>query len=71
MAHQEVFGYARVGFTRIKKVMPESLVLECRPKFRIDVQREGGIEEAIKRAEEVNKPFNKSISFVDGKLKTD
>jgi hypothetical protein len=67
--HQEVIGYARVGFTRVVKAMPDRLILECRPKFRISVEPgKDGVRYALKRAEEINKPFNRSVSFENGKL---
>ncbi len=67
-AHREVFGYARVRFRKVAKLMPDHLVLECRPNFMVRIEAGEDIEKALKRAEEINKPFRKQVSFVDGVL---
>src|SRR5262245_1953121 len=66
--HQEVFGFARVRFTKVAKVAPDHLVLECRPNFMIRIEDGEDIGKALKRAEEINKPFTRRVSFVDGVL---
>ena len=35
--HKEALGYARVRFTKVAKVTPDELILECRPNFRIQL----------------------------------
>jgi hypothetical protein len=67
-AHKEVFGYARVRFTKVAKAAPDYLILECRPNFMIRIEPGEDIGKASKRAEEINKPFAKRVSFVDGVL---
>jgi hypothetical protein len=66
--HKEVFGYGRVRFTKVAKATPDHLVLECRPNFMIEIERGEDIGKALKRAKEINKPFEKRVSFVDGAL---
>jgi hypothetical protein len=66
--HKEVFGYARVRFMKVAKAAPDHLILECRPNFMIRVEPGENIGEALKRGEEINKPFTKRVSFVDGVL---
>ena len=54
--HQEVFGFARGGFSKVANVAPDFLVLECRPKVMVhleageDVGRVAGEERAILQA---------------------
>jgi hypothetical protein len=66
--HKEVFGYARVRFTKVAKVALDHLILECRPNFMIRIEPGEDISKGLKRAEEINKPFTKRMSFVDGVL---
>jgi hypothetical protein len=67
-AHKEVFGYARVRFTRVAKGAPDHLMLECRLNVVIRIEPGEDTEKALKRADEINKPFTKRVSFVDGVL---
>jgi hypothetical protein len=66
--HKEIFGYARVRFTKVAKTAPDHVILECRPNFMIRIEPGEDIGKALKRAEEINKPFTKRVSFVDGVL---
>ena len=66
--HKQVFGYARVRFTKVAKEAPDHLILECRPNFMIGIEPGEDIGKALKRAEEINRPFTKRVSFVDGVL---
>lgn len=66
--HREVFGYARVRFTKVAEASHDHLILECRPNFEIRIEAGEGIDKALKRAEEINKLFTKRVSFVDGSL---
>jgi len=66
--HKEVCGYSRVRFSKVKKVAPDHLILECRPNFIVDLTAEKDRDKALKRAKEINKPFSKRVSFVDGVL---
>jgi hypothetical protein len=66
--HKEVFGCARVRFTKVATATPERLVLECRPNFSIPIEPGEDVEKLLKRAEEINKPFTKQVCFVDGAL---
>lgn len=67
-AHKEVFGYARVRFTKVAKAAPDYLILECRPNFMTAIKPGETVGEASKRAEEINRPFTQRVSFVDGVL---
>jgi hypothetical protein len=66
--HTRVFGYARVRFTKVAKAAPDHLMLECRPNFMIRIEPGEDIGAALKRGDEINKPFTERISFVDGVL---
>lgn len=66
--HKEVFGYARVRFTQVEKTAPDHVILQCRPNFMIRFEAGDDINKALKRAEEINKPFQKRVLFVDGVL---
>jgi hypothetical protein len=66
--HKEVFGYARVRFTKVAKVTPDNLVLQFRPNFMIRIVSGEDLEKALKRATEINRPFAKSVQFVNGEL---
>ena len=67
--NKEVFGFARVRFTKVAKVTPEYLILECRPNFiiRLDLLKDTG-QGSLKRAAEINRPFTMQVSFVSGVL---
>jgi hypothetical protein len=66
--HREVFGYARVRFRKVVKVTPGCVTLECRPNFMVSIEAGEDGEKALRRAEEINKPFEKQVLFVDGVL---
>jgi hypothetical protein len=66
--HKEVFGSARVRFSKVAKATPDHLVLECRPNFMIRIKPGQDIGKALKRGEDINKPFTVRVSFVDGGL---
>ena len=66
--HKEVFGYARVRFKKVAKITPDALDLECRGNFMIRVEAGEDLAKAVKRAGNINKPFTKRLSFVDGVL---
>lgn len=66
--HQRVFGFARVRFTKVAKATSDHVVLECRPNFMVRIEPGEAGEKALKRGEEINRPFTKSVSFVGGQL---
>ena len=66
--HQEVFGFARVRFTKVAKIGPDNLVLECRPNFMIQIKPGDDLKKALKREAEINRPFTESVSFKGGRL---
>ena len=66
--NKAVFGYARVRFQRVVEVAPDHLVLECRPNFMISFDPKENLDKALKRAQEINKPFAERLAFVDGVL---
>jgi hypothetical protein len=66
--HQEVFGYARVRFTKVQEVASDHLILECRPNVMIQIEPGESIGKALKRAAEINKPFTHRVAFRDGEL---
>jgi hypothetical protein len=66
--HRTILEGARVRFNRMRKITPENLVMECRYNYWVRVKPGDDIRAAIKSAEEINKPFDKTISFVDGVL---
>jgi hypothetical protein len=67
-AHKELYAVARVGFVGVKKTGPGSLVLEFKPKFILRVEPKPGedLADAIKRAQQINKPFTKTLALVEG-----
>jgi hypothetical protein len=69
-AHKKVFGCTRIHFTKVAKVAPDHLILEYRSNFMNPIKPDEDIAKASKRAEEINKPFTKRISLVDGVLTT-
>jgi hypothetical protein len=60
--HKEIYSSARVGFVKVQKRDPAAVVLELMPACRVNSA------EDLRRAQEINKPFLKSISFENGDL---
>jgi hypothetical protein len=63
---KEVYGVGRVRFNEVKSSTPDSVVLEFRGNFHILVQKGKKLADAVKRAQQINKPFTKTLTFVQG-----
>jgi hypothetical protein len=64
--HKEIYRAARVGFVRVKSRSPEAVVLELSPRFIVSIQPGENFEETAKWLKEVNKPFEKRLTFEAG-----
>jgi hypothetical protein len=64
--HKELYRAARVGFVRVKSRSSEAVVLELSPRFIVSIQLGENFEEKAKWLEEVNKPFEKRLTFEAG-----
>jgi hypothetical protein len=66
--HQEVFRNGRVRFSKVAEVTADHVVLECRANFLIFLEPGQDVAKAMKRAEEINKPFTRRVAFSNGVL---
>lgn len=66
--HKEVISFGRVRFMKVTKATLDEVVLELCPNFRILIKPGEDLAKVVKRAAEINKPFTKSLSFVNGIL---
>jgi hypothetical protein len=63
-AHKRLLSAARLCFTRIAKIAPDHVVLECGPSFAIL----GSSEKPLRTSNERENRYKKRVSFIGGVL---